>query len=240
MEIEQDLKEATLEAIYWWNRDEDYYHKLFSNFNKIYENKALLAFFTQKIFEVFLRQYSIRRNLSAGYKNVDVFIDELFEYDFLNEVCIGNIDIIDSLSNKIKQNEKSTKNHIKSLLSKIAFLINPNDFSLYDSLSKNSLWELIKTKKNIQQNSLNDYSIFISETDKLIQLNDELIYKQREVLKTFSGTPAFHFFSNNPKAFSRRVFDKYLWLRQQSTNSASRPILNEVYINLLTEFGTIH
>ena len=72
----KEIETATLEAIYWWNRDESYYHNCFANFDNIYKDKAMLEFFTTKIFEVFLREYSIRRNLSAGHENVNKFIDE--------------------------------------------------------------------------------------------------------------------------------------------------------------------
>jgi hypothetical protein len=142
-----DIRNAILEAIYWWNRDESYYHKFFSSLDEISKNKDDLAFFTTKIFEVFLREYSIRRNLAATYESVDILIGELMENHFIEKVKANKTDVVDELSDVIKQNGKSTNRQTKSLLSKVAFLINPVKFSLYDSLAKESLWEIIKEKK---------------------------------------------------------------------------------------------
>ena len=49
-EINIDFKNATLEAIYWWNRVEYRYHEHFKLFDEIYNNKKLLPFFTSKVF----------------------------------------------------------------------------------------------------------------------------------------------------------------------------------------------
>jgi len=38
---------------------------------------------------------------------------------------------------KLKKEDNSTNRNTVSLLSKVAFLINPNDFFLYDTLAKN-------------------------------------------------------------------------------------------------------
>jgi hypothetical protein len=91
-----EIENATLEAIYWWNRDEYYYHSYFSQMDKIYRDKKVLDFFTRKIFEVFLKEYSVRRNLSSGVNSVISFIDELFEYDFFRFVQKGETEIIET------------------------------------------------------------------------------------------------------------------------------------------------
>ena len=54
--LKLQIENATLEAIYWWNRDEDYYHNYFSKLDSIYKDKPMLEFFTAKVFEVFLRE----------------------------------------------------------------------------------------------------------------------------------------------------------------------------------------
>jgi hypothetical protein len=134
-----NIDNAVLEAIYWWNRDEYYYHKYFSKLDTIFLDKVALDFFTRKIFEIFLREYSVRRNLSSGVENVSFFINELFENDFFTKVNNGETEVIDELSNILKENRKSTERNTRSLLSKVAFLINPHEFSLYDNLAKDSI-----------------------------------------------------------------------------------------------------
>jgi len=42
---QQDFENATIEAIYWWNRTEFYYHKYFSRLDELFNNKDLLQFF---------------------------------------------------------------------------------------------------------------------------------------------------------------------------------------------------
>ena len=118
---EDKIENSTFEAIYWWNRTENYYHNIFVELDEIYQDKKLFEFFIIKIFETFLREYAIRRNLSSGHKSICMFIDELIQNNFIIEVKQGNTDIIDNLSNKLKCNKKSTKRHTKSLLSKVAF-----------------------------------------------------------------------------------------------------------------------
>ena len=33
----KEITDATIEAIYWWNRNEFHYHRYFSNLDKIYK-----------------------------------------------------------------------------------------------------------------------------------------------------------------------------------------------------------
>jgi len=227
-----DIENATLEAIYWWNRDESYYHKYFSQLGKIYHDKPLLDFFIAKIFEVFLREYSIRRNLSAGYESVNNFIDELSEYEFINGAKQGDTDIIDEVSDRIKANGKSTNRQVKSLLSKVAFLINPSDFSLYDTLSKKSIWNLYKHRKRFKYNELDNYNGFIKQTNLLRDeiAERKLFENSNSILKQFKNTAAYNFFNPNQKAYEMRIVDKYLWLLEQ--NSDGRKLINHQYIKL--------
>jgi hypothetical protein len=226
---EEELKTATLEAIYWWNRNENYYHYYFSRLTEIHKNKPLLEFFTNKIFETFLKEYSVRRNISAGFKNVDTFLDELIQSDFVNIVLSGDTDIIDIVSDKIKQNQLSTKRQTKSLLSKIAFLINPNDFSLYDTLAKESIWTLSKENDSLKKYQLENYSDFIKQVHIMRR---EISFKTSfTILNDYNETPAKNFFSNREKAFEMRIIDKHLWLIQQS--SSSRKTKNNEYLNFI-------
>ena len=234
MEItNKQINDAAIEAIYWWNRDEYYYHKYFSKLDNIYEDKDLLAFFTQKIFETFLREYSIRRNLNSKFTSVDSFIKEIVTHQFIEQVKEGDTSIIDSLSGKLKISGISTTKETKSLLSKVAFLINPNTFSLYDIQARKSLWSLIKDNKSTYNKDLNSYSVFIDQIQILKNnLKQEGYFSNVEsVLKQYDKSEAYSFFKTNPNAFELRIVDKFLWLKGQSINS--RKINNEAYNKLL-------
>ena len=225
----KDIRNATLEAIYWWNRNENYYYLHFKNIEKTYENKSDLEFFTIKIFEVFLKEYSVRRNLSKGSKTVDNFISQLIKKDFFQLVKKGGIEVIDKISNLLKE-ENVTDRQTISLLSKIAFLINPVEFSLYDRLAKESLWEINKNKNKLEKKSLGTYSNFIKEMNDLLSLSEKSLNEHLDILNQFKDTPAYEYFSENPIAFKRRILDKYLWIRYQNQNQSNRKIYNEPYL----------
>lgn len=230
---ESDFKNATLEAIYWWNRNENYYHKYFTDFENIYSDKLLLEFFITKIFEIFLREYSIRRNIEKGYKNINYFIDELFEHNFVKRVKKGEIEVVDDVSHKLKLNGNTTNGkEIRSLLSKIAFLINPSNFSLLDSLVKGSLWSIIKKEKKCKRKELEYYTEFIKQTKIQILKNSYNLKTQMKLLENFKGTVAYQYFSKHPKAFELRIYDKYLWIMEQSKNEMGRKINNDGYLKL--------
>ena len=231
---ENDFEIATLEAIYWWNRNESYYHKYFSKLDIIYEDKELLVLFKSKIFEVFLREYSIRRNLNSGYNSVDIFIDELFKFNFVKKVIDGDIEIVNNVSTEIKQKRESTTKETKSLLSKIAFLINPDKFSLYDTFSSESLKEILKKEGNeINQTQLKDYSLYNKAIDGLIIKYSDIISSSIKNTHNYMQIDTINFFSTSPEAFKRRIFDKYLWLRSQKKKNLGRQITNNGYINFL-------
>ena len=225
-----DIRNATLEAIYWWNRNENYYYQHFKNIEKTYKNKSDLEFFKIKIFEVFLKEYSVRRNLSSGSETVDNFISQLIEKDFFKLVKKGEIEVIDKISNLLKKEKNVTKRQTISLLSKIAFLINPVEFSLYDRLAKESLWEINKNKNNFEKKSLGNYSNFIKEMDELLILSEKSLNKHLDILNQFKDTPAYEYFSQNPIAFKRRILDKYLWISYQNQKLSNRKIYNEPYL----------
>lgn len=233
MKITQEqINNATYEAIFWWNRDEFFYHQYFSKFPEIYTDKKLLSYFKTKIFDVFLREYSIRRNLSSGYKSVDNFIDELFENNFFKSVNEGHTNIIDTVSEKLKSSENSKKRHTRSLLSKVAFLVNPKDFSLYDNLAKQSLWDLKKASKTIKFNDLENYSGFLKQTNLLIlELRAKKLFDStKNILNQFKDTSAHTFFHNQQDIFERRITDKFLWLLAQLNDS--RVYEHDQYIEL--------
>ena len=227
---EEQIKNATLEAIYWWNRDEYYYHRYFSKIKEIYKDKALLEFFTCKVFEVFLREYAIRRNLSAGYEKVNEFIGELFDNNFINEVIEGNVSIVDEVCKKIKIKGNSSKRQTKSLLSKVAFLINPNAFALLDSRAKVSIWTIYKSKKLFKQNQLEDYAVFMRQIQMLkSEIESKNLFKiSYDLLNQFKGSPAHDFFTANPVAFEMRIVDKFLWIYSQGPND--RKVQNSEYL----------
>ena len=154
----QKVRNATLEAIYAWNRTEGYYYSYFSRLDELHKNPEVFAFFTTKIFEGFLSDYSIRRNIKSGHENVDLFLKHIIEYGFIESVQNGDKSSVDNISEKLKnEKEVTNKKETRSLLSKIAFLINPEEFSLLDSLAKKSLWKLIKGKKGCKKYQLDSY-----------------------------------------------------------------------------------
>lgn len=116
-----DVVQATYEAIYWWNRDEYYYHYYFSRLDVIHKDKNLMAFYTSKVFDMFLREYAVERNISEGYRSVDTFLNDIIKHRFINEVKNGNPEIIDKVSTQLKTSSASTERQTVSLLSKIAF-----------------------------------------------------------------------------------------------------------------------
>ena len=228
---EKEIQNATIEAIYWWNRSEYYYHRYFSRINEIRKNTSLFKFFTQKLFENFLKDYSIRRNLAAGYKNVDSLLEKLTK-NFFKDAKKGKVGIVDNVSNKIKLSATLSKNEIKSLLSKVAFLINPPVFYPYDSRAKNSLWEIKKEKTQIKKKQLDQYSYFIKQCETLRAEfeTDKVFQTANRILNNYKKTDAYNFFKKNQKAFAIRIVDKYLWLKAQKD---SRDIDNRAYKKLL-------
>jgi hypothetical protein len=228
----ENIENATLEAIYWWNRDEDYYHKYFSQLDNIYENKPALDFFLKKIFDMFLREYSVRRNLSQGQRILRDFFDEIFNTNFFEDVKNGRREVIDNVSESLKSHGKSTNHrHTKSLLSKVAFLINPHKFYLYDSLAKKAIWTIIKDDKSIKQIELENYECFVEQTELLRKsfFDKGLFQYSKNILDEFKDTKSYKFFSNYNDAFEMRIVDKYLWILAQEDTHFD----NKVYLNLI-------
>ena len=232
-----EIENATLEAIFWWNRTESFYHKSFSRMDILYQDKDLLNFFIRKIFEVFLREYAVRRNLLSGNESTNSFINELFENDFFQNVKNGNIEIIDTLSIKLKENGKSTVRNTKSLLSKVAFLINPHEFSLYDSLAKSSIWEINKENSKLKRTELESYSVFKDQTDILREnlVKKDLFKTSHSLLLKFPKTESFEFFSKHKDAFELRIVDKFLWIYNQTLNG--KEFKNHSYIKFYKKFN---
>ena len=231
---ESKIRDAAIEALYWWNRDEFYYHTYFKNFAKIYLDKELLKYFTSKIFEIFLREYSIRRNISKGYEGVDNFISEIGKEGFFNKVKQGKTNVIDQLSESLLKSPHTLNKQTRSLLSKIAFLINPDDFSLYDTLAKKSLWHILKKEIKISQKKLESYSEFTRQIAdfKSILTEGGWLKFAHDILNETQTTEANEFLKNHPKAFELRVIDKLLWLKGQEKNNP-RKIQHNQYFKLL-------
>ncbi len=223
------LDTAVIEAIYWWNRDEDYYHKYFSQIGNYHLNNEMMDFFTSKVFSPFLKEYSIRRNLLPGYDNVKLYLDKIIEFGFLNNVNIGNLDIIDEISKKVKDSGIGAKKGTVSLLSKAAFLVNPNQFSLYDSYAIKAIKNIVKTDDELKDNKQKSYKDFITSCNYIIDKNESQIDNTIEILNDFQGSPAEIYFKSNLDAFRRRVFDKYLWIIGNNYSPNSREINNSYY-----------
>lgn len=231
----KEIEDATIEAIYWWNRTEFHYNKYFTKIDIICKDKELKNFFNRTIFEVFLKEYSIRRNLNSKYQTVDKFLDDLVKMGFFAEVKRrnANITIIDTTSAKLKSKGSVTAKETKSLLSKIAFLVNPSVFALYDTLAKASLWKIVANSKLAQRKDLESYNGYYRCFEELLSevKKQKHFEKANKILEVFNGTEAHLYFTKNKKAFELRVVDKLLWIKGQSVGA--REINNEQYIKLL-------
>jgi hypothetical protein len=225
----ETLEQAAYEAIYWWNRNESYYHQYFSQIDQFYQNVEMLNFFISKIYSPFLREYSIRRNLKPGYDSIKIYLDAIQENSFFEEVANGNLLIIDEISSKVKNNGNGVINGTVSLLSKTAFLCNPSKFSLYDKYAKTSLKNIISKQNN--KVKLDSYNDFVFACNEIIELNKYQILSTMPVLQDFSGSSAEIFFNSNSETYCRRVFDKYLWMTHNVQTDPSRKVLNKAYVD---------
>lgn len=231
---QEDIENATLEAIYWWNRTEGYYHDYFAKLDSLAQDGDIFDFFVSKIFKVFLSEYSVRRNISASDSSVALFAKNLVDSGFYSKISQGDINSLDKFSEKFRSDGTLTNGRqTHSLLSKIAFLINPRDFSLIDTYAKNSLWQLIKDSKVVRRAELNSYAVFISQVNQFIR-GSLVCYSDIEfsLLGEFKETAAFGFFRDNPDAFRRRIFDKLLWIN--IAKQSGRPIKNSSYIKFIS------
>lgn len=224
-----EVENALIDAIYWWDRTEGYYHRYFKGINLIHEDPAAFTFFVQKIFSIFLREYSIRRNIPSGEKSVTTFLDLLLESEFIESVKDGDPNIIDKTSDKLIK-KRFTDRRTISLLSKIAFLINPSVYSLYDSLAKNSLYKVINLEGRVTRDELQTYHNFHKQ---ILELSDkfeklDIFSKAQNLLREYSETEAVIFFSKNEEAFKLRLIDKFLWIY-----SSDKEVNNLGYKNLL-------
>lgn len=233
------IEAATYEAIYWWNRLEGYNHRSFSIFDEVYRDKKLLRFFTNKIFNEFLRDYSLRRTLPAGNDSVYTYIDKLFKHKFIEGAREGDIEIVDTVSNKIeKEDGKYDFRHTKSLLGKLAFFINPNSYYLYDNRAKKTIYEYYRgTEEKKTYKELGNYKCFVEQNNRLKAdiSNKKLFGYSHGILENFKDTDAFMFFKKNEKAFEMRIVDKYLWLNQNQ----DKELHNEKYIDFKDRLGLI-
>lgn len=221
---DKEIEDATIEAIFWWNRTEFFYHRHFANLSKMKENKPLLNYFSRKVFEAFSKDYSVRRNISKGTSGVDQLIEELYKNGFISEVERGNKNIVDEVSRKVKKSKSrnTTNKETRSLLSKIAFLINPNKYSLYDKLARESIYKFIKpVVKEITHKKLEKYSFFMEEVVKMkSKLKESNKFKKSyKTLNKVKDSEAELFFSENNDAFEFRIIDKLLWLHAQKVKS---------------------
>ncbi len=220
MKITSHIPNATLEAIYWWNRTEGYYHEYFCRLDGLEKERGgAFDFFVTKVFQVFLTEYSVRRNIASGEGSVRDFVETLIDSGFYRQIVEGDLNAIDRYSDEFRNNNSLTnRRQTRSLLSKVAFLINPSKFALMDSYAKNSLWLLVKDDRRIKRRELECYVGFVSQVERYIEENPETFNVADSLLMEFSETAAFTFFSTNRAAFERRVFDKMLWLNIASSN----------------------
>jgi len=215
---QNQIEKATLEAIYWWNRTEHLNHQRFKNLDLLLAEEKYTNVVLEKIIKPFLGEYSVRRNLGEGDENILKFLKQIIEINFINKVKDGKIEVIDETSDLFKNEGFTSNRSTISLLSKMAFLINPSDFSLYDTLARNSLKTLLLERKN---NFLSkDIEVYTEFHKWTVQIKDEISDKggfkiSFEILNIYKQNAAYEFFSTNRKAFELRIIDKLLWLMQQ-------------------------
>jgi len=159
------LEKGCQEAIFYWNLYEDYYHRYFVQVNDRINDNDWLEFYYQKIYQAFLRQYSIRRNITADKEGEDPIGLQLIRYlqkeGYYTSLLDGDETVIDRISEKLKEtclvplknknDESKGRRSCISLLSKTAFLVNPARYSLYDNLAKDALHMLFA---GIKRNNL--------------------------------------------------------------------------------------
>jgi len=147
---------------------------------------------------------------------------------YFTRIKSGDITVIDDISDQFRtQSALTNGRQIKSLLSKMAFLINPHNFSLMDNFAKDSLWKIIRHKKQIKKVELENYSTFFEQSGLLIKENLNNIKELNNCLSDFKPSDAYSFFTDNQAAYQRRVFDKYLWLMRATSNG--KVIVNNAY-----------
>lgn len=213
------IEQATLEAIYWWNRNEYFNHRRFKNLDLLLDDEKYKNVVLEKIIKPFLGEYSVRRNIAKGDENILKFLQNIKEVNFIKKVKFGNIPVIDETSDMFKNEGFTNKRKTVSLLSKMAFLINPSEFVLYDSLAKNSLkCLLLERSVGVKSKDIEKYSEFYNH---ILFIKDEIkdagLFKfSDELLNIYRKTQAYEFFSINRKAFELRIIDKILWLMQQA------------------------
>ncbi len=160
---------------------------------------------------------------------------EIIKIGFFKEVKkeTSDVGIIDSTSEHLKKNSSVTDNETKSLLSKIAFLVNPSVFTLYDTLAKASLWKIMRGSNELKRKDLESYAVFHEHILKLVvQLKKQKkLDHAKNILRDFKGTVAHNYFTKNPEAYELRVVDKLLWIKGQKKDA--RKINNEQYSKLL-------
>ncbi|MBK6699293.1 MAG: hypothetical protein IPG55_05220 [Saprospiraceae bacterium] len=106
-----------------------------------------------------------------------------------------------------------------SFLSKMAFLINPKDFSLYDKYARNSMNLILKSKVSGKKKAIDKtYDQFISKINVELEENESELMSQLKTLHNLPQKIETSYFENNPRIFIRRIYDKYLWLLSQDRN----------------------
>lgn len=223
----EELENATIEAIFWWKNIERFYHYQFKEINSILNKKRMeyQEFFILKYFNPFLKEYSVRRNIKNGDQNVFEFLKTLRREGFFVELNHENKEIdkkvIDQLSEYLcNKTELTNRKNCKSLLSKIAFIIRPDQFFIYDSLAKSSIKKFRKNlntrnNQNIRSKDLENYQTFY-ELSKLLtkdvdlELNLVIEEFQEEILHSCK-----ELISKDNKAIKMRIIDKHLWIKSQ-------------------------
>lgn len=231
--INKELKNATIEAIFWWKNIERFYHYQFKEMDSILnKGEDYQEFFILKFFNPFLKEYSVRRNIKKGDESVLKFLKDLKDhkdikfFKDLNQKDKIDKTLIDDTSEYLKGTHWTNGKNCKSLLSKIAFTIRPDQFYIYDSLAKSSIREYrtklnahFKDKPKILSKNLDHYDEFYRSADKLKEFYNEDLKK---VIKEFHEEIHYsckELIKDDYKALKMRIIDKHLWIKSQEKNN---------------------
>lgn len=207
------LAKACLEASYWWVHYEQDFHEQFSLWcRKTVDHLSQDDF---KVFTDFTTRYSLSRNLKGGDDTKKSLLRKLSANGLFDQVKDGTITVVDDLSAVLGEQHKTQT----SLLSKLATLCNPIDFTMYDRLAKIGLAYMLMGQQSMRKH--NSYQVFLDDWEKFAvrcftTVDNHLIDNHYDYLVN-------HFDVNRDllsrPIYGRRVVDKYLWLLGQKESN---------------------
>ena len=196
------LSIACLEASYWWVNWEEHYHKTLIKWNQ--ESSSQFSRDDKTLFCNFIAKYSLQRSIPGGEKAQKQLLEKIKDAGFFDKAKTGE-PFIDDFAKQNRHNDKM----LISLYSKLATLINPAAYTMYDNRAKVGLARMIKGQESMSTHK--SYHGFYYDWEKVydfIKTKEALISKHKRYLET-------HFEIDKTllttEIYIRRVVDKYLW-----------------------------